>query len=99
MVHKDEGLNGFWNIRELPVKEGARPHRVVMTNTHHQMVLDTWYKNMYGLGVGISIVFEIFINFPFLGVGLTPGALPNVLHILSVTQGTRIYTVYGWGSQ
>jgi hypothetical protein len=61
----------------------------------------------YGLGVGISIVFEIFSNFLFLGVGLTtgaifsnflflgvgltPGAIPNVLHILPVTQETRIY--------
>jgi hypothetical protein len=45
-------------------------------------------KNIYyGLGVGISIVFEIFSNFSFLG-GLTSGAISNVL---PVTQGTRIY--------
>jgi hypothetical protein len=37
--------------------------------------------------VGISIVFEIFSNLPFLGVGLTPGGTSSVLHILSVTQG------------
>jgi hypothetical protein len=41
--------------------------------------------HVHGLGVGISIVFEIFSNFPFLGVELTPGAISNVLHILPVT--------------
>jgi hypothetical protein len=51
---------------------------------------------MYGLGVGISIDFKIFSNFPFLGGGeveLIPGAISNVLYILLVTQGTRIYMV------
>jgi hypothetical protein len=43
--------------------------------------------------VGISIVFEIFSNIPFRGEGVTPGAISNVLHILPVTQGTRIYMV------
>jgi hypothetical protein len=38
------------------------------------MLLDTKNKNKYGLGVGISTVFEIFSHFLFLGVGLTPGA-------------------------
>jgi hypothetical protein len=33
------------------------------------------------------------------GLGLTPGALSNILHILPVTQGTRKYMVKGWGSQ
>jgi hypothetical protein len=57
------------------------------------MVLDTSNKNMYCLGVGISIVFEIFSYFLFLGVGLTPGAIPKVLYILPVKQGTKIYMV------
>jgi hypothetical protein len=38
----------------------------------NQMVLDTRNKNLYGLGVGFSIVFEIFSNFPFLGGGFDP---------------------------
>jgi hypothetical protein len=50
-------------------------------------------KNIYGLGVGISIVFEIFSNLSCLGVGLTPVATSNMLHLLSVTQGTRIYMI------
>jgi hypothetical protein len=65
------------------------------------MVLDTRNKNMYGLGVGFSIVFKIFSKqIPVSGGGegrgrgvLTPGAMPNVLHILPVTQGTRTYLV------
>jgi hypothetical protein len=39
------------------------------------MFLDTRNKNIYGLGMGISIVFKIFSHFLFLGVGLTPGAI------------------------
>jgi hypothetical protein len=50
------------------------------------MFFDTKNKNiLYGLGVGISIVFEVFSNFPFQGGGLTLGAISNVLHILPVT--------------
>jgi hypothetical protein len=46
------------------------------------MLLDTGNKNVYGLGMGISVVFEIY-NFPFLGVGVDPrGHILNVLHIL-----------------
>jgi hypothetical protein len=44
-------------------------------------------KNIYGLGVGISIVFKMFSNFLFLGVGLTPRAISNVLHRLPVIPG------------
>jgi hypothetical protein len=36
------------------------------------MPLKTRNKNIYGLGVGISTVFEIFSNFPFLGGGADP---------------------------
>jgi hypothetical protein len=59
--------------------------------THVPNVLDTllvtYIRNndIYGIGVGISIAFNIFCNFPFLGVGLIPGPIPNVLHILPVT--------------
>jgi hypothetical protein len=57
------------------------------------MFLDTRNKNMYGLGVGISTGFEIQPISYFWGVGLTPGAISNVLHILPVKQGTRKYMV------
>jgi hypothetical protein len=33
------------------------------------MLLDTRNKNIYGLGVGISTVFEIFGHFLFRGMG------------------------------
>jgi hypothetical protein len=35
------------------------------------MILDTRNKNTYGLGVGISTVFEIFGHFLFQGDGTT----------------------------
>jgi hypothetical protein len=57
------------------------------------MFLDTGNKNMYGLWVGISTGFEIQPISHFWGVGLTPGAISNVLHILPVTEGTRKYMV------
>jgi hypothetical protein len=55
------------------------------------MLFDTRNKNIYGLGVRISIVFKIFSNSCLWKVGMTPGVISNVLHILPVTQGTRIY--------
>ena len=64
-----------------------------------QMFLDTRNKNMYGLGVGILMGFEIQQISHFWGVGLTRRAISNVLHLLHVTQGTRKYMVLGWGSQ
>jgi hypothetical protein len=45
---------------------------------------NTRNKNIYGLGVGISTVFKIFSNFPFLGGGVDPGAISNVFHIMLV---------------
>jgi hypothetical protein len=36
------------------------------------MLLDTRNYGVFGLGMGISIVFEIFNNFPFLGGGVDP---------------------------
>jgi hypothetical protein len=38
--------------------KGGQDHPI-----YHQMFLDTRNKNIYGLGVGISIIFEIFSNF------------------------------------
>jgi hypothetical protein len=38
-----------------------------MTSVPSDAPYDTRNKNIYGLGVGISIVFEIFSNFQFLG--------------------------------
>ena len=61
------------------------------------MFLVTENKNMFGLGVGISTGFEIQQISHFWGVGLTPMAISNVLHILPVTQGTRIYMWYRGG--
>jgi hypothetical protein len=57
------------------------------------MFLDTRNKNIYGLGVGISMVSKIFSYFPFLGDGVDPRS--HDLHTIgcSVTQGTRLYRV------
>jgi hypothetical protein len=52
------------------------------------MLFDARNKNIYGLGVGISIVFEIFSNFLCLGGGVDPrGHILNAMHTLSVTLG------------
>jgi hypothetical protein len=44
--------------------------------------------NIYGFGVVISIVFEIFSQFPISGGGVAPGAISNVLQ-------TRNMNIYG----
>jgi hypothetical protein len=65
----------------------------------------TWHKKqeyIYGLGVGISTVFEIFGHFVFKeGTGPTCMVM-TYIHCTfwcSLTQGTRIYTVLGWRIQ
>jgi hypothetical protein len=45
---------------------------MVMTYIYHQMLLHTRNKNMYGLGVGISTVFEKCGHFLFKGGGSGP---------------------------
>jgi hypothetical protein len=63
------------------------------------MPLKTRNKNIYGFGVGISTVFKILSNFPFLGGGVDLRG--HDLHTIRcfLTQGKRIYMVLGWGSQ
>jgi hypothetical protein len=39
--------------------KGGRDRHVRSCLAHHQMLLDTQNKNVCGLGVGISLVFEI----------------------------------------
>jgi hypothetical protein len=57
------------------------------------MLLNTRNKNIYGLGVGISTVFKIFSNFPFLGGGVDPrGHGQNTIGCY-LTHETRIYIV------
>jgi hypothetical protein len=57
------------------------------------MLHNTRNKNIYGLGVGISIVFKIFSYFNFLGGEVDPPG--HDLHTIECpsTQGTRIYMV------
>jgi hypothetical protein len=57
------------------------------------MPLKTRNKNIYGLGVEISTVFEIFSNFPLLGSGVDP--MGHDLHTSGcyLQQETRIYIV------
>jgi hypothetical protein len=47
------------------------------------MRLDTRNKNIYGLGVGFSMVFEIFGHFLFQGDGTTPYNGMTYVHIPS----------------
>jgi hypothetical protein len=60
-------LNSFRDIWALPVSKRDRitPYGY---DLHHQLILDT-RKNLYGLGVGTSTVFEIFGHFLFKGDG------------------------------
>jgi hypothetical protein len=57
-------LNGFQDIGALPVY-GGRDHSIWSWPTYHQMLLDTINKNIYGLGVEISMIFEILGYFLF----------------------------------
>jgi hypothetical protein len=50
---------------------------------------------MYGLGVGISTVFEILGHFLFKGDRTTPYGHDLYTIRWSLTQGTRIYMVWG----
>ena len=54
--------------------------------TEKNLVIEFYLFNQF-------TVFEIFSNFPFLGDDL------NVLHILLITQGKRMYIVKGWKFQ
>jgi hypothetical protein len=71
---------------------GEQDHSRWLWHTHHQLLLDARNKNIYGWGVGISTVFEIFGHFLF-----KDGTIPygHDLHTIwcSLVQGTRIYTV------
>jgi hypothetical protein len=57
------------------------------------MPLNTRNKNVYGLGVGISMIFKIFSNFPFLEGGVDPKG--HDVHTIGcyLTQETRIHIV------
>jgi hypothetical protein len=44
-------LNGFRDIRALPVSEEMGQPRMVMPYIHHQMSLDPRIKDMYGLHI------------------------------------------------
>jgi hypothetical protein len=72
---------------------GVRDHSVWSSPTYHQMQLDTRNKNTYGLGMGISMVFEILGHFLFRGDGTT--MYGHDLHNIRcyLTQETRIYMV------
>jgi hypothetical protein len=56
-------LNGFWDIWALPISKG-RYQLVWPWPTYHKMPSDTRNKNIYGLEVGISMVYEIYGNHP-----------------------------------
>jgi hypothetical protein len=57
------------------------------------MLLNIRNKNIYSLGVGISMASKIFSYFPFLGGGVDPRGHDLRTIWCSVTQGTRIYMV------
>jgi hypothetical protein len=55
-------------------------HRVRLSLAYHQMLLDTRNKNIYGLGVGILLVFEIFWHFLLGGGGLPRTVMTYILY-------------------
>jgi hypothetical protein len=57
------------------------------------MSLKTMNKNIYGLGVGISTVFEIFSYSPFHWDGVDPRGHDLYNIGCPLKQGTRIYMV------
>jgi hypothetical protein len=59
------------------------------------MLPDTRMKNIDGLGVGISIAFEIFSNFPFLWGGVDPKG--HIYCISYIACNTRDKDMYGLG--
>jgi hypothetical protein len=59
----------------------------------------TLQKNMYGLGVKISMVFEILRHFLIKGEGTTMYSNDWHYSRCFLTQETRIYMVNGWQSQ
>jgi hypothetical protein len=59
VAYRGGDFNSFREIRALKIP----------VSTYHQMFLDTRNKNMYDLGVGISMVFKIFRQFPIYGGG------------------------------
>jgi hypothetical protein len=81
-------LNSFRDISVYGDGDDPRGHILCIAYTC--TACNRRNQNINSLGVGISIVFKIFSNFPFLGCvcggggGLTPGVISNVLHILPV---------------
>jgi hypothetical protein len=55
-------------------------------------------KEMYGSGVGISMVFEILGHFLFKGTGPSGMVMTNTPQMLLDTRHKNIYGL-GWGSQ
>ena len=72
-------MNGFRDIKTLPALRGTGPP-ISSLPFHHKMLHDTMDKNIYGLGVGISIVIDILSNLPFRGVGVV--YLPLVPYLM-----------------
>jgi hypothetical protein len=70
-------LDDFRDIGTFPLSGRKRTTPYGHDLHYNQQMLLEKRNNMYGLWLGISTVFKIFSNFPFLGVGLTTGAISN----------------------
>jgi hypothetical protein len=70
-------------------------HFVWSWPTYHHLLLDTRNKNIYGLGVGISVVFEILQNFLFKG-GWDYN-IPSLLAYHQILFDTRNKNIYWVG--
>jgi hypothetical protein len=71
MWFRGGGLHSFRDIQQFPVPGGVGWTLRAISNVLHILhVTHGTRKYIYGSGVGISIIFEIFSNFPFLRDGI-----------------------------
>jgi hypothetical protein len=87
-------LNGFRDDKALPVSGGTGPPVMVMTYIPSD-VPDTRIEDMYDLGVGISMVFEILGHFLFEGDRTIQygHALHIYLYMFLDTRNKNIYSL------
>jgi hypothetical protein len=93
VAYRGGDFNGFFEILGTSRfrEDGTTPYG--HDPTYHQLFLDTRTKNMYSLGVGISMVFEILGHFLFKGDKTTRYGLGLYTIRFSLTQGTNICMV------
>jgi hypothetical protein len=62
-LFRGSDFNRVFEIFDHFLYQGGQDYSIDSSRTFQQMLLDTRNKDIYGLGVGISTVFEIFGHF------------------------------------